>query len=136
MLQGAIKNHDFNVGLFKDNHNHITLTTQDQIVQFLNFLEWLLPYDAESSKLHHLSQSMKTLTKTGAAHFCLFGFHFHKKLGRATTFCLSSLENDSFKGYARTIQWTDFKHPLYNEADRDDSMLPTDLKELLTDLSE
>ncbi|MCY9861443.1 hypothetical protein OTK49_02780 [Vibrio coralliirubri] len=119
----------------QETHSYVRLADESQARELMTFLEWLLPYDCESSKENTIRQALLVIEKYGEAYIHIFGLTFHDRLNRVTTLCTSVSHFADCNDGKYIVEWSQLHQPLYRTTDRDDSNLDEDVKALLLTLS-
>lgn len=120
----------------KEPHSYIRLTCESQAEELMSYLEWLLPYNCENSKLSTIERARIVIEKCGEAYLHIFGFSYHHRLNRVVTLCTSVSHFASCADDLYVVDWDQLNHPLYNDDDRDDSNLDEEMQLLLITLSD
>lgn len=125
-----------NINIFsKEAHSCIRLTSESQATELVTFLEWLLPYNCESSKVSTIECARVVIEQYGEVYIHIFGFSYHPRLNRVTTLCTRVSYSAGGKDGKYIVEWDQLHHPLYSDAERDDSSLNKEMQSLLTTLS-
>ncbi|CAH7421815.1 hypothetical protein VCHA53O466_50396 [Vibrio chagasii] len=105
------KNASYNIELLeKELHSYIVLTSNEQVNELLEFLEWLLPYKCEN-KSSIKQEAARMIERYSSV--CIINNYFsaNSKMNVASRIDLMV----SLLGcpeHAAPINWGDFKHPL------------------------
>lgn len=127
-------NWQYNANLmFGDLHNYVAIETIEQAEKLAEFLEWLLPYQHPESVRKLVRYAERRLNRHETVHLHIFGAHFCKTLGYATTMCTSVNEANEVSCRS-VINWDDLRHPLFDNSERDDSSLSELNQSILADL--
>lgn len=110
-------NASLNLLHLKDHHNY-QFNDLNNLIDFVNYLEWLLPYDCEN-KLQLIDLASKEMELNKISYLSLSYINFYKHIGYASRIDLSIC---LVKPNINIVKANNFTTPYYTSLDRNEAL--------------